>query len=190
MKITSETWKGPRSRLVTTALRLFFEQGYNLTGINQILKESGVAKASLYEHFPSKDDLLIECLTITSDHWFKELDARLSKGKTPQQKVLAAFDVLLDFQKTVNFRGCDFQNILAELPADSDRVREVIRDHKNKQLNFFRRLLSNGQAKNDTIDAIATLYEGAFITTKLWRGTEPVTNARQLTEKILYDKSI
>ena len=55
-----------RKKIVDTAARLFYEQGYNSTGINQIIAEAGIAKASLYAHFSSKEDLLKEYLLRTS----------------------------------------------------------------------------------------------------------------------------
>ena len=63
--------KAPKERILETAYKLFYAQGYNVTGINQILEESGVAKASLYQHFGSKEDLGIEYIKQVREDWFQ-----------------------------------------------------------------------------------------------------------------------
>ena len=55
-----------RKRIIDTASRLFYQQGYTATGINQIIEEADISKASLYQHFKSKEDLLLEYLEIVS----------------------------------------------------------------------------------------------------------------------------
>jgi AcrR family transcriptional regulator len=64
----------PRERILNTAYTLFHKQGYNNTGINQIIMEANVSKASFYAHFKSKDDLCIEFLNKRFDYWVSELE--------------------------------------------------------------------------------------------------------------------
>jgi AcrR family transcriptional regulator len=64
----------PRDRIIDTALRLFYEQGYLATGINQIIAESQVAKATFYSHFPSKENLCIAYLQARHVVWMKWLE--------------------------------------------------------------------------------------------------------------------
>ena len=78
-----------RERIVDTASRLFYTQGYNSTGINQVIKEAGVAKASLYQYFPSKEDLLAEYLKVTALATNKTLKDIVNRFDTPKEKVLA-----------------------------------------------------------------------------------------------------
>ncbi|HAD79392.1 MAG TPA: TetR family transcriptional regulator, partial [Flavobacteriaceae bacterium] len=72
-----------RDRILDTASELFYRQGYNSTGINQIIDEAEIARASLYHHVKSKNDLLYAYLEKTNDAWFAQLHQFIKKQKTP-----------------------------------------------------------------------------------------------------------
>ena len=83
-----------KDQIVETASRLFYEQGYNATGINQIIEEAGVAKASLYQHFPSKEDLLAEYLSMEAARTMDSLNKEVARHGTVRDKIMAIFDNL------------------------------------------------------------------------------------------------
>ncbi len=66
--------KSPRERIIETTFQLFARQGYNSTGINQIISEAEVARASFYQYFKSKEDLCVEFLNVRHEYWFSELN--------------------------------------------------------------------------------------------------------------------
>jgi AcrR family transcriptional regulator len=103
-----------RDRILDTAKRLFYRDGLRATGIDKIIAESGVAKMSLYRHFPSKNDLIAAFLDWRHAHWttwFTEaVEARWTR--TPTLCVLA--DVLGAWFEEDDFRGCAFINAVAE----------------------------------------------------------------------------
>src|SRR3954469_3424653 len=105
-----------RTRVLDTVNRLFYEQGFQATGINQIIEESEVAKASLYEHFPSKEEILRAYLEEATGRWQREFDA-FSKDKAPGEKMIMA---LFDYRKKLavdrGFKGCMFVRVVYELP--------------------------------------------------------------------------
>ena len=68
-----------RERILDTASRLFYDQGYQATGINQIIEEASIAKSSLYQHFRTKDDLLVAYLKIAEREWFEGLHEKISE---------------------------------------------------------------------------------------------------------------
>lgn len=173
-----------RQRIVDTASRLFYKQGYNLTGINQLIDEAGVAKASLYQHFASKEELLLAYLAKASNEWFAQLTEHVSSYDTPKTKVLAAFDLLLNFSESVSFRGCNFQNIISEVPQESEAVRSVIRTHKTKMRQFFVDLLTE-TAHAELADAVTVLFEGALIAGQTQQAIWPVQSAHALLTKLL-----
>ena len=76
----------PRDRILETASRLFYTQGYNNTGINQLIKAAKVAKASFYEYFPSKEDLLLEYLKVAAERTNTLLRAAVEKAAYAQGK--------------------------------------------------------------------------------------------------------
>src|SRR5699024_4987221 len=96
----------PKKRLLETASDLFYRQGYNNTGINQVIDEADVAKASLYQHFGSKEELCIAYLEAKNKNWFKEVKQFISTKDGTKEKILACFDFLEITSKRDNFRGC------------------------------------------------------------------------------------
>jgi AcrR family transcriptional regulator len=103
-----------RERIMETAERLFLQEGFRATGIDRIIAESGVAKMSLYRHFPSKSDLIAAFLEARHESWMAwfrdETEARLAKRA--DLDVLA--DVLAAWFQTETYRGCAFINLVAE----------------------------------------------------------------------------
>jgi AcrR family transcriptional regulator len=173
-----------RERIIDTASRLFYTQGYNSTGINQVIKEADVAKASLYQHFHSKEDLLIEYLTITSNETEKSLRDHIAKYKTPKEKVLATFDFLAKFVKQTEYNGCNFLNVVAEIPHENEKVRSLIRKQKNGIRALFTEILKPAH-KESLADELYLLFDAALITSRVHRDLWPVKTARKTAERIL-----
>jgi len=130
-----------RERILTTAYRLFTRRGIRAVGTDEVIAVSGVAKATLYRHFPSKNDLVLAVLQRREELWtlgLVEQQSRL-RGETPEEQLLAIFDVFHDwFQKREDFDGCSFINVLLELgaahPAGQasiqylDNIRTIVRE--------------------------------------------------------------
>ncbi|RXM41243.1 TetR family transcriptional regulator [Chryseobacterium sp. CH21] len=171
----------PRERILNTAMDLFHKQGYNNTGINQIIEDAGVSKASFYQHFRSKDELCIEFLNKRYDYWVSELEQFTSEAKTVQEKFQQTFDFLIDMNKREDFRGCSFFNILSEIPADQENIHHVIRTHKNKLRESF-----NETLQNDMVSAhIYLLFESALLTSQLYRSNELIEKSKVIVQDIL-----
>lgn len=173
-----------RERILDTASRLFYTQGYNSTGINQVIKEAEVAKASLYQYFPSKEDLLIEYLSVTANETEKSLKAHIAKYKTPKEKVLAIFDFLLKFIKQTEFNGCNFLNVAAEVPHDNEKVRSLIKKQKNGIRALFTEILKPAH-KESLADELYLLFDAALITSRVHRDVWPIKTARKTAERIV-----
>jgi AcrR family transcriptional regulator len=173
-----------RSRIVETASRLFYNQGYNSTGINQVIKEAEVAKASLYQYFPSKEDLLVEYLKVTATATNQALEAVVAKQKTPKAKVLALFDFLLQSTRQSQFGGCNFLNIVSEIPADNKTVRGLIRKQKDYIRGLFKATLEPA-GKEELADELYLLFDAALVSSKVYGDAWPVKSARKVAEKIL-----
>lgn len=172
-----------RQRIINTAARLFHQQGFNSTGINQLIAEAGVAKASLYQHFRTKEDILKAYLEQTSRAWFEQVQAIVDQPISVKEKILALFDLIRDFSVTVDFRGCNFQNALVEIgPGDSETHR-LIRDHKMRMGQVFADLLTD--ARPGLADELALLFEGALLMSQLYNSLEPIQKARTVVDQIL-----
>ncbi|MDR6371006.1 AcrR family transcriptional regulator [Chryseobacterium bernardetii] len=171
----------PRERILNTAMVLFHRQGYNNTGINQIIDEAEVSKASFYQHFKSKDDLCIEFLNKRYDYWVSELEKFTSEAETLQEKFQKSFDFLIDMNEREDFRGCSFLNILSEIPGDKDEIHKVIRDHKIKLRESF-----NEDIQNDMVSAhIYLLFESSILTSQLYRSNELIEKSKIIVQDLL-----
>lgn len=167
-----------------TAARLFYEQGYNSTGINQIIAEAGIAKASLYAHFPSKVDILKKYLQNTSENSIEVLRSIVEQKQTPQEKVLSVFDSLLTFSNETKFNGCQFLNIAAEIPQSNEDVLSIIQGHKNKIRLLFVEILEPINKKN-LADELYILFEGALASSKVFKDKWTIATTRRIVEKII-----
>ncbi len=120
-----------RERLLDTAFRLFYAHGPRGVGIDTVLAESGVAKGTLYKHFPRKDDLVLAYLDKVDQTWFGQLRAAArDAGAAPRDQLVGMFDALTQAARRDGFHGCAFINTAAESDAGSDVHRRTV-EHKN-----------------------------------------------------------
>jgi AcrR family transcriptional regulator len=108
-----------RDRLLAAALELFYEEGVNTVGIDRVIERAGVAKASLYSTFGSKEELVRAYLDARQEARRARIEASLIRCGTPEERVLAVFDVLGDLFAEPGFRGCAFMRASAELRPGS-----------------------------------------------------------------------
>jgi AcrR family transcriptional regulator len=129
-----------RERILTAAYELFSRRGIHAVGIDEVIDRATVAKATLYRHFATKNDLVLAVLQRREEIWTHGLIEAQSeqRGTTPEEQLLAIFDVLHDwFQLRDGYEGCSFINVLLELGADHpagqasiahiDHVRDIVR---------------------------------------------------------------
>lgn len=130
-----------KERILETASRLFYHQGYNSTGINQIIAEAGIAIGSLYKHYQSKNDLLFHYLEQQEIEYFNELNSCLKEEKDPVQKLLKLVDYRIKLQENSNCSGCHFIKINAEIGREDKRVEQFITAHKKRQKDYINVLI-------------------------------------------------
>jgi AcrR family transcriptional regulator len=126
-----------RERILETASTLFYQKGIRNVGIDEIIATSGVARMTLYKHFTSKDQLVVEVLRHRCERWlswFRETVERSSP--TAQAKLLAIFDALDEWFKQPEFRGCPFINAVAEL-ADSTHPGHQVAIEFRQAVRFY-----------------------------------------------------
>ncbi len=108
---------GARDRILETAYELFSRRGVRDVGVDEVIDRAEVAKATLYRHFRSKDDLVLAFLERREQRWTKEwveAEAR-RRGSTPEERLLAIFDLFDEWFRRKDFEGCSFINILLEV---------------------------------------------------------------------------
>ncbi|UMQ41304.1 TetR/AcrR family transcriptional regulator [Chryseobacterium sp. Y16C] len=171
----------PKERIIATTFELFARQGYNSTGINQIVAEANVAKASFYQYFKSKEDLCVEFLNVRHEYWFNELNSFVSKEKEAKSKLMSSFDFLIYMNQKENFRGCSFLNILSEISSDNVKILNVIQNHKKDVRNYFSKLIEN----KDLADHIYLLFESSIIESQLFRSNELIETSKKIITQLI-----
>jgi AcrR family transcriptional regulator len=109
-----------RERILESAYELFSRRGVRGVGVDEVIAHAGVAKATLYAHFPSKDDLVLAFLEQREQRWtlaFVVMEAQ-RRGTTPEEQLLAIFDALDEWFRRDDFEACSFIKILLEMGAE------------------------------------------------------------------------
>jgi AcrR family transcriptional regulator len=138
-----------RDHLVDTALQLFCQNGFRATGIDLVLKESGVAKKTLYNHFSSKDDLIVAALAKRDEDFMAKMRTTIARlapqqdGDPRMSRFLAFFDGLDEWFHSDNFNGCTFINASAEYPRRDCPIHRACAAHKARVLDTLESLLSD-----------------------------------------------
>lgn len=126
--------------LLATTQRLIYAGGIHATGIDAIVKASGVARKTIYRHFGTKDELVAAALRLRDARWMAWFGARCRRAATPAGQLLAAFDALAEWFATPDFRGCAFLNAAGETADPASPVRLVARQHKQALHDLLRQL--------------------------------------------------
>ena len=106
-----------RRRILDTSYELFSRRGVRAVGIDEVIARAGVAKATLYRHFSSKDALVLAFLDLREQRWTRDFveAGALSRGATPEERLLAIFDVYDEWFHRDDFEACSFVNVLLEV---------------------------------------------------------------------------
>lgn len=160
-----------RDHLVDTALQLFCRHGFRATGIDLVLSESGVAKKTLYNHFKSKDDLIIAALHQRDEDFMAKMRTSVARlapqqtGDPRMSRVLAFFDGLDEWFASDDFNGCTFINASAEYPRSDCPIHRACAEHKRLVLRTLEELLT-GMPLSDigpVAREIGLLADGAIV---------------------------
>lgn len=178
-----------RAKILETALRLFYAHGTRAVGVDRIIAESGVAKMSFYNHFPSKADLIAAFLEERHLRWMswfrKSLDARRAKVGA---NLPAVADVLRSWFVSPDFHGCAFINILAETERTSTRERDIACRHKEDLLNLLIDLArKDGAARPAEAGRLALIVvEGAIVRAEMTgEAAKVAADTKRLLEGII-----
>lgn len=166
----------PKERVLKAATLLFHQRGYNNTGINAVIAEAKVAKASFYDHYKTKDDLAVAYLSARHNYWFTGLREQVAKARTTKDSIIAAFLYIVIMNEQESFRGCAFLNMLAELPENKGDIYDVIRQHKLEVQEFFRKLVGD----QTRAFVLYMLFEAGLIESQLYQNSDCVNRTIEL----------
>lgn len=178
--------KDIRQIVLKTAARLFYSQGYCNTGINQIIDESQISKASLYHYFPSKTNLLHAYLIDFDRTWFDDLDDYLINFTDPKQQLLAIIDFRIQRQISNQFGGCAFIKVSAEIHSDDTISFEIINTHKMKLKSKILEIVSRidvikmDYPREQLSEMIYFMIEGASATVNFQKNEDALRVAKEI----------
>lgn len=183
-----------RDRIIQTANDLFYRQGYHQTGINQIIEESEVAKATFYSNFKSKEELGVEYLR-ERDRIDTNATKDMIKGiKDPYERYMSIINGILEYMKETDFRGCAYGNIAVEIIDPNHPMRKEVKLHDDRFRSILKDIihdLKNSSPKykhlnvDETVDAYHLISEGAIVASKNYNDTWPIERAAVLIENLV-----
>jgi AcrR family transcriptional regulator len=157
-----------RQRILDSAYVLFSHRGIRDVGVDEIIDRADVAKATLYRHFPSKDDLVLAFLEQREQLWTKEwveAEAR-QRGETPDEQLLAIFDLFHEWFQRDDFEGCSFVNVLLEFGGgNSHALGRASAIHLENIRSVVRTLAEQAELRDPTSFALSwhILMKGSIV---------------------------
>lgn len=162
-----------KQRILETADRLFSDEGIHTVGIDRLISESGVTKATFYKHYGAKDTLIVEYVKYRHENVKSDIEPVLVKAADPEAAIRELFAMVERDIQRVGFRGCPFVNAAAEYPDPRHPVRAVVAAHRDWYTSTLAQLLKQlhhplpGDAADDLMmirdGAMSGAYAGDFV---------------------------
>ena len=183
-----------QKQILDAAFALFYSRGFHAVGINEIIKAANVAKKTLYNHFQSKDELIIATLNVHHEQIMQQLQARLKFAVPGKDSLLIVFEVLdawiQDEQTELpKFNGCYFTQAISEFSAINPDIASLCLNHKKafqaiftEQVNDFE---DNPEKKQLLIDLLVLLHEGALANSHVLGQKNSAQQAMRYIENLL-----
>ncbi len=183
---------------MSVASDLFYRQGYRATGINEVIEKSGVAKATFYSHFPSKDDLALAYLQQLKDTEAVYVDSAIRAAKGRANRFLAVIRSLEPWLLDTEFRGCAFINMASEIPDPRHPLRKVGREVYNlvreQVAALAEELIASDAKKYGHLDAkeltreYMVVFTGAISLAEIYHAIWPVKDALNTARRLIGEK--
>ncbi|MBL8952585.1 MAG: TetR/AcrR family transcriptional regulator [Myxococcaceae bacterium] len=187
--MSTETVKiegSPRERLLAAANELFYAHGVHSVGIDRVIDRAGVAKASLYSTFGSKEELVRAYLEGRGHRRRERILARIAQHADPREKILSVYGLLAEIAAEPGFRGCAFVNASAEEPRDG-----VVREASARARTWVRELfvgLARDAGARDPAKLgrrLGLLYDAAIVSASMDRDPTAPNEARTMAQLLL-----
>ncbi len=174
-----------RERLLAAANELFYEDGIHTVGIDKVIERAGVAKASLYSTFGSKDELIRAYLEARQVARERRITERVARHTSPRAKILAVFDLMGELYAEPTFRGCAFARAVSE--SAPPKAKKVCRDARAWTRALFTDLARGAGARDpDELGAqLHLVYDGATLRAQIERDPSAAVTAKKLAIVLL-----
>lgn len=180
---------------MNVASDLFYHQGYRATGINEVIERSGVAKATFYSHFPSKDDLGLAYLKQGLEVEIAHIDNTVRAAKGAVARFFAVIHSLEPWMLETDFRGCGFINIAAEIPDPKHPFRKVGRELydvvRERVETLAKELIASDARRYGHLDATVltgeymVAFTGAIALAGIYHAIWPVEDALNTVRRLI-----
>lgn len=164
-----------RQRILDNAAGLFYEHGFHAVGVDLVIERAGVAKTTLYRHFPSKDDLIVAYLEDANERFWAWFESSLASAAPGRDQLLALFDAVQKLATGPGCLGCTFQVTAAEFPEPDHPGHATALAHKQAVRVRLRGLATDAGAGDPAAlaDALLLLMDGAFAAARMYRRSSP-----------------
>lgn len=175
-----------REHIIQTASRLFYRNGIRAVGMDRVIEEANIAKATLYRHFPTKEQLIVAYLQARSGHVLASMKDAALTGASPHKRIASLFQLLERDSHSSEFRGCAFVLAIAE-HEESEAIRNVVRGHKNHVKRIFLDVISKSGRTNGKrlSEQLALLYDGALSSILVYRNPQAARHAALVAAELL-----
>lgn len=171
-----------RQQIVETAYKLFKRAGFHATGIDRIIAEAGVAKMTMYRHFPNKDGLIVEVLNYRAERFERQLDRLEEQAISPADAIAAIFDWYARWFERPDFHGCLFAHALAEFGEPRHPVFGAAAAQKDRLKARMRRMLEGAipsEQAGGIAAALLMLLEGATLMAQMGQSAAAICDAKK-----------
>jgi AcrR family transcriptional regulator len=177
-----------QEHILQTASELFYRHGVKATGVDAIIKASGVAKMSLYKYFPSKDALVAAYLQKTNAAMQLRLRQSLVEAAlAPAEQLLTVFDVFVALSEDASFRGCPFINVVAESGDQPNPAQQAANEFYQQVLALLTELAEQAGARQPLLLArqLSVLIIGAMVSEQFQKHSGAFAAARAAAEVMI-----
>lgn len=177
-----------RDRILRAASQLFSRYGIGPTGVDTLIASAGVAKATFYRHFPSKDDLIVAWLHDRRSRWLERVARRAEeRARSPQEVIPAFFDAVVEWLEAEDFRGCSHLNTAVEIGDAAHPGLDVVRDYWSEVEAYLRSVLV-AMGRRDSVELapqVQALLAGAISLAVARRSTAAAISARAAAMRLI-----
>ena len=176
-----------RESILAAADSLFYKRGFHAVGVDLIVARAGVAKTTMYRHFPSKDDLIVAYLDRADQRFWRWFDASLDLHAKPAQRLVALFDALANLAASPTCLGCAFQATAAEFPMPSQAAHATALAHKDAVRTRLRQLAADAGAADPASlgDALLVLMDGTFAAARMYGPDNPAAGVGDAARSLI-----
>lgn len=177
-----------RARLIEVAADIFNREGYHAAGVDKVIAEAGIAKTTLYRHFPSKDDLIVAALQLTDERFRSGMRRAVEQTSADAyDRLLATFDFLERWISRQAFNGCPFIGATTEFASDGGPIVAEAARHKRLTRDYFAELARAADMSDpeDAADIMNLLHEGATAIAHVTADAAPARKAKELAARLL-----